>query len=204
MALDPQPANGQMIPQGEERKLLVRFYHEAVKNNVKSAAEGRPMFDEILFVEIIVPGDRYSRVNRKAKDEDFERFPAAWARFQRGQTMANDGTPIDQWPVLGVRDIAEMKAMNIFTVEQVAGLSDAIVGKYTGLSSYRTQAQAYLKSATDTALAQKQALELEASEKRIADLEAQVRDLAGKLENVIGERKPAKPARATPVVGEAA
>lgn len=191
MSLDPMPANGQIIPQGEERKLLVKFYNEAVKNNVQSATQGRPIYDEILFLEILVPGDRNTRVNRKATDDDKARFPAAWSRFERGQTVANHGTPIDQWPVLGVRDIAEMKAMNIFTVEQIGELPDAFVGKYVGLATYREQARAYIKAATDSALSQKQALELQERDARISDLEGQVKELAVRLEALMNGRAPA-------------
>lgn len=185
------PVNGTMIPQGEERRLVVRFYHEPVKNNTKSATEGRPIFDELLFIEILAPGDRNTRVNRKVRDEDKARFPAAWARFERGQTTASHGTPIEQWPALGVRDVAEMKAMNIFTVEQIADLPDSFASKYVGLATYRNQAKAYIAAAADSALAQKQALEIEERNARISDLEGQVKDLATKLEQLL-DGKPAR------------
>lgn len=187
------PINGTMIPQGDERKLVVRFYHEPVKNNIKSATEGRPIFDEVLFVEIFVPGDRNTRVNRKARDEDKERFPAAWSRFERGHTAAVTGTPIEQWPTLGVRDVAELKAMNITTVEQIAELPDAFTSKFVGLVTYRNQAKAYLAAATDSALAQRQAVELEAREARIAQLDAQVKELGERLDALMSGKKEQRP-----------
>ena len=181
------PANGQIMPQGDERKLIVRFYNEAIKNATKSLQEGRPIFDSVPFIEILIPGDKNTRVNRKVRDEDKEKYPAAWQRFVTGTApnAAAGGTPIEQWPALGVQEVAEFKAMNIYTVEQVAGLSDGMAGKYAGLATLRKMAQAYIKAATDSSEAQRLAVELEKRDEQIDALKNEVKLLAQRLDQAL-------------------
>ena len=205
MLSNGMPANGQMIPQGDERKLIVRFYLEPQKNNTKSLAEGRPIFDEKLMVEILAPGDRNSRVNRPARDEDKERFPYAWNKFQTNATPANVGTPLEEWPSLTVTEVAEFKAMNLYTVEQVAGMHDGITSKYSGFHTYRKMAQAYIEAAKGPAEAQRLAVELERRDDEIARLNARIDELGALFERDKQAQVPqAKQGKPMKVAGEAA
>src|SRR3546814_2370746 len=50
------------------------------------------------------------------------RFPQHWAQFEAGHTERQIiGTPLKEWPILSTSQVAEMNALNIFTVEQLAG-----------------------------------------------------------------------------------
>jgi predicted phage-related endonuclease len=186
--------NGQMMKEGDDSRLLSRFYKQAVKNEHKSTAEGRPVFDEVVFVSIIIPGDKHTKVERKARDEDKERFPNAWARFQNNETAATSGTPLEEWPRVSVSQVAELKAMNIMTVEHIAGLSDSICQKMMGLDRLRTEAKAYIAAAKDQAHAQKLAAELEQRDEKIASLQETVATLAAKLDALSDKPKREKAA----------
>ena len=172
-----QPNNAEMIPQGDERKLLVTFKLHAIKNNSKSTAEGRPIFDDKVFVEIIAPGNKNSVTFREAKDADRERFPAAWQRFERGQATVAHGTPLEQWPLLTVGDVASLKAMNVHTVEHLAELPDGVADQYMGFRTYRAKAIAYLKAAADGSHVSKMQGEIEKLTDENARLAAKVDEL---------------------------
>lgn len=187
-----QPANATMIPQGEERKLAVRFYTRAVQNAAKTAAAGRPICDQHVYVEIRVPGDRGNITDRRATEQDYARFPAAYERFNRGQEQPTEGTPLEQWPILNVAEVAELKAMNILSVETLAGLPDGVADRYMGLRTYRQKAQTFLKAAGDSAYASQMATELERRDEEIARLKGEVETLARKLESVLREAPAAR------------
>lgn len=190
--MDPTPENGQMIPQGDESKLLVIFYDHAVQNAFRSTQEGRPVFDKQVWIKIMAPGNKNQIVERKSRDEDRERFPAAWHRYTNRITEAASGTPIEQWPRVSVSQVAEMKAMNILTVEHLAGLSDSVCQKMMGLDRLRTEAQAYMKAAADSAYAQRLAAELAKRDDEIARLNAKLDEFAALLDKLSDKAPPGR------------
>jgi hypothetical protein len=79
--------------------------------------------------------------------------------------------------------VGNYKALGVKTVENVAGMSDQVCNKVAmGAMADRTAAKAYLANAKDSALAQKQALEIERQNQTIADLQRQINDLAALAE----------------------
>jgi hypothetical protein len=174
--------NGQMVPQGDDAKLLVKFYKKAVQNNARSTVEGRPVFDELVYISIMAPGDKNNVIDRKARDEDKVRFPFAWQRYENNATMAQTGTPIEEWPRVSVSQAAELKAMNITTVEQLAGLADTACQKMMGLQALRTEAQAFIAAAKDASHAQRLAAELEKRDEKIAEQAETIASLAARLD----------------------
>lgn len=105
------------------------FHMEAVENKFETQKQGRPIFNDVPFVKVLIPGDKTSVVDRKVKDEDKVRWSAQWERFQAGQAEAVSGTPIETWPLLNKSQVATMKALNILTIEALAELSDTGLGK---------------------------------------------------------------------------
>lgn len=179
------PENGAIVPQGDERRLVVRFYMRPEQNATKTAAAGRPMFDEHLFVQIRQPGVRGDVTDRRANDADIARFPAAYERYKRNVAQPASGTPLEQWPLLTVSEVAELKAMNILSVEVLAELPDSVADKFMGLRTYRKQAQAYLQAANDAAATSRLASELEKRDEKIAMLVEQVETLSRRLETAL-------------------
>lgn len=159
-----------------DRKLFVQFFAQAVQNEDKSVVEGRPIFDEQDCVRIITPGSRDVMVTLATPDYQ-RRFPRQWAQYKQSQEQTLEGTPLDQVPFLSVAQIAELKAVQCHTLEQLAGLSDTALNRMMGLSRLRDRAQVYLAASKDAApLVQMQA-ELEARDGKIALLESQIAEL---------------------------
>jgi hypothetical protein len=143
-----------------------RFFVQPVQNQAESAKENRPIFESKRFVELKHPGDRswsfieeideagmgLTRRNtvEGPKGEDYaERFPREWASFKKGEERAAIGTPIEEWSGLSRSRAAELKAMNIFTVEEFADVQDGQLGKLgMGTRTEREKARAYLAQAS--------------------------------------------------------
>lgn len=182
------------LPQGigaqGDDGLIAEFFPQALQNNYQSSIEGRPIFETYPFVRILIPGDKHSIVERKATDADKMRFPRQWHAFQAGSTPVESGTPIEQWPILTVSQVAEFKALHIRTVEHLAGLSDGNIAKLgPGGRELVSKAKAFIAQAKDTAEAQRLAAENVQLKNDIALLKEQVGQLAARLE-VQEETKP--------------
>lgn len=165
----------------QESNLFVSFYTDAIEMKAQSDKEGRPIFKDVPFIRIIVPGDTNNIIERMADDADKQRFPKAWARFQSSESQAQEGTPLEQWPQITRSLLKECKYFEIHTVEALAGISDAHIARMgMGFTELRTKAKAWLAAAQGTANLTAQAAENEQLRKMIADLQAQMADLSEK------------------------
>lgn len=157
-----------------DKKLYVNFYTKAVMNTFKSAEEGRPIFDEKEYVRVIIPGDKNSVLDTPVNAEYRARFQERYDKFKKGQEQAQSGTPLEVWPQMTVGMVAELKAMHISTVEQLAELPDQLAQKIMGAHMWRQKAQAFLDSAAGDKVNTKMAAELEKRDAEITALKEQM------------------------------
>lgn len=125
---------------------FVYFEERPVQNNAKSLQEGRPVFDNVIFIVKIPPGDKYNVVDRKASQQDKLNYPEQWERYQKKLEAKMPGTPLEAWPLLARNQVAELKALNIFVVEQLADLPDSQGSKIMGFQNLKQKAQAFLRA----------------------------------------------------------
>lgn len=144
--------NGQILSHGDDRTVHAVFSEEFVKNELKSADAGRPIFDHFIQVSLEYPGNhlttfvyRFTQEEAKKGNQWTERFPRQWAAFCAQKEQAPDGTPIEMWAFLDKRRALELKAMKFHTIEQIANIDD-INGANLGLDwrKLRDQARATL------------------------------------------------------------
>lgn len=158
-------------------KLFVQFYMRAVQNKFESNQQGRPIFDEKEYIKIMIPGDRNSNVDSPVTPEYKMRFAERYSRFKSNEKQAQSGTPIDIWPQMTVGRVAELKALNIFTVEQIAALDDGHAHKIMGFNDLRNRAQAFLATAEGDAENSKLAAELAKRDVEIQALKEQINQI---------------------------
>lgn len=155
-----------------ENGLLVRFFQDAVQDEIASDSAGRPIFHDRDFVQIMVPGDPKNQVTRVAEKTDKARFVKTWTAYQAGRELSESGTPIEQWPLLSKAQALELKGAGIATVEIFADVSDANLQKLgPGYKRLQVKAKDYLASADKDAAAQAWTKERDALYERIAQLE---------------------------------
>jgi hypothetical protein len=148
--------------------LGVRFYKEARKNDFRSEAEGRPIFEDAIMIHIVLPGNNLFDVKEVVREDHKRRFPLQWAAFQNanGRDPMMIGTPLEQWPLLGLSQVEELKALKFYTVENIAQASDTTLvrmGMSGGMAGHalRDKAVRFLEAAKDDAAVNKQAHEIE-------------------------------------------
>lgn len=107
--------------------LHVQFYKHAELNTFKTKVEGRKIFEEYVYVRILMPANRLNIIERRATEEDRRRFRRQFVAFvEKGESLQL-GTPLDQVPNISASQVLELKALKIETVEQLAGMPDATV-----------------------------------------------------------------------------
>lgn len=189
----------------------LRIWRDSAQNKFLSEKFGRPIFDEVIFVEAISPGSRDStpvfEVERKYASEMAHPEPKIGSKYAEYRQYIDDfkkaetsdqslaGTPLVQWPEMNRTLVATLKANNIYTVEALANLPDTrlIVVGPDG-RTWREKATAYIESAKGSAYATALAAQLEVARADKADLQAQVTALANQIAALSGAQALTPPA----------
>lgn len=152
-----------------------RFYSKPVKNNFRSETEGRPVFEDKEFVEILVPGDRKTVVDTLVKEEHKRRWPREYAAFKAGQEVPVEGTPLEEWPQISRSQVEELKFAHIRTVEQLASLPDDALNRSVSMGGFalREKAQRHLEALKGSSQTEAQAAEIAHQREIIADQKRQ-------------------------------
>lgn len=166
-----------MGPAESAAGLFVRFSKVPKEDAEASAQEGRPIFKEVDYITIAVPGDKTSEVVRPVRPTDKERFRAAWERYNAGHAQVADGTPLKEWPGVSRAQVEELAYFRIYTVEQLADVSDANLRNMGPFLALRQRARDFLERAKGAAPVEKMRQELEARDEQLARLQAQVEAL---------------------------
>lgn len=157
-----------MVPEDKlykaEDGAALRFYWGTDRNNFLSEEKGTPVFDNVLYLEIITPGSResspvYEVIRRYAEGSAvsetknisvFQRYERQINAFLTDDTTDKDivGTALTAAPFLDKAMIATLYEGRIYTIEGLAELSDEklrVLGM--GGRTIRDQARAFVEAA---------------------------------------------------------
>lgn len=190
----PQQGSRLAAPDG----CIAIFEMRPKEDSAATKREGRPMFVEVPYVTIMVPGDR-DKIERRVREEDKQRFAEQWAQFEATRlSTGTSGTPLDQWPALSVTQRAELVALNIPNVESLAMISDGNLEKLgPGARELRDKAQNFLDFAKDAANPDGVIAQRDAAQERIRELEATLAEAVEVNQAIADERDTARMRLAT-------
>lgn len=168
MQFNPDPEHG----------VIAVFKNHASKNESASAREGRPIFDDVEVCELRYPGSRNVGVypatsfshwkvdpfsGEQVKITYAERFPRQYRQFKEQSVQTKAGTPLDYVPFLTEGKRAELRALNVYTVEALAEMDgQPLKNLGPGGRDLKNRAQEYLADAMLSALDTTVKAELEA------------------------------------------
>lgn len=143
------PQNGGMVEvNGGPRSQHAIFYHRAVPNAKKSQEQGRPVYEDLIYVRVAPPGERLNVVDRRATEQDKRIWPNQWHQFERTGEQIPEGTPIGLLYPEKPAITETLKANGVHTIEQCAELSaNAIENVGMGAQQWVNQAQKYIAAA---------------------------------------------------------
>jgi hypothetical protein len=109
---------------------------------------------KIPYVRIMKPGDQTSIVEVAVREDHKQRWPQQWLYWQMAEGLVDEGKnipgwPIEQWPHMDTMpdELRNLKFMRFYTVEQIAGASDAQIQRIgLGGMGLREQARVDLRN----------------------------------------------------------
>lgn len=176
--------------------LLVKFFIDAEHMTAESEVEGRPIFRDREYVEIIPIGDTKTVQCKPVTDAERQRYPEEYAVFKRGIEMVFSGTPLNQWPIMLPAQIKLFNHFNIYTVEQLSEIDDIAISRVgPGTRDFVEKAKAFLAKAKGSADVQRFASENLAMKEEIAAQGKMIADLVSQLKAMDAEPERRGPGR---------
>jgi hypothetical protein len=156
--------------------MYIETYTRPVKNEAKSKEAGRPIFEDLPHMSIRAPGAKDTFITL-VTDIEKRKYHKHWKAFtERQEEVLVEGTPLEEWSGITRSEAEELKFFKIFTVEQLAGMSDTNAQNFRGMHNTRRKAKAFLEISGIESKAEA----VVAAEARVTELEAQVKELLSK------------------------
>ena len=191
----------------------IRFGKVAVENRNKTIELGRLYTEDRDVVYVKQIGEK-DEIERDAKEwlaqlrdraygsngnppsipvDWYERAVKLYENFQRGFADQPDGFPVREWAILTPAQVANLHAMQTFTIEQVAGWNENAIAMYgIGGRELRDKAKLWLASG-DVKAEQISALQVENE-----SLKARLDKITRELEDLKASSSDDRPQRGRP------
>lgn len=160
-------------------------HEEMLKDEYRSSKEGRTIYVDQTFCEIRIPADR-NRVgvfpahavwqNIRGQNVTYAmRFNREYQQYLKGENPSIEGTPLEDLPFVNIAKRYELKALNVFTAEQLAGLEgNQLKNLGMGGRELKEKAKAFIDVAKGTANITKYAAENATMHQTILDMQEQI------------------------------
>lgn len=188
----------------EARPPYLTFETRSVEDREASIKQGHYVGKDVDFV-LITPAGSKDRVERLVAEwlpqtrieVEAERLPRAWAdhydasykSFKAGQQLAVVGTPIQDWPGLSPTQFKTLQSLHIRAVEDLAQANAETISRLgMGGNQLKQRAIDFLSASKDVGKVAEEAselrLQLEASQKREAELTELVHTMGARLDSL--------------------
>jgi hypothetical protein len=164
-----------------DESLLVKFFLKPRPDRIATEKEGRPIYKDVEYIDIKIPGDRAGGVCRPARPRDIARFQKHYDAFKsRTEEVVIEGTPLVEWSLIGRSQAEELSFFNVKTVEQLAAMSDSNAAQFMGMNNLKAKANDWLDIAKENKASDELAIELKKRDDEISELKAAVKALQKK------------------------
>lgn len=163
--------------QGQRAPVFGRpiFFHQARK---KTQENGETVYENVECVRILTPGDTKAVPELKVTDPIRRKYNAEYTAWKQGLQVSQRGTPLEAFPTLTPALIMQLKAENIFTVEDLAGLPDSSLHRIHMGQTLKTNAKVWLESKKDSDAIERTVRENQALKDQMKMMEQQIADIA--------------------------
>jgi hypothetical protein len=176
----------------DTRGLSVAFDTKVVR---KDTAEG-PVFKEVDYIRIAIPGDRSTEIHRPVEDDDKRRFAARWKHYEATKTNPVNGQPLTEWPAISRAEVETCHYHGVRSIEELAALTEERArGLGHGFLALSVRAQDFLRKSKDEgymATMRKELDEARGREQVMASQLEEMKQALAELKKGNAEVKPAK------------
>lgn len=164
-----------------------------MRQTVKVEGAGRPIYDDVEYVEIARPGDRLERTDMPVTNKERARFRKHYQAFKDGQKEITSGTPLERWPLIQAHQVEELRHFNVRSVEQLALMPDGNIPSVGNISRLKKQAVDFLEVAKGNAPSVQLRVELEKRDGEIETLKRQMAELISAQQETNQKKTDAEP-----------
>ena len=129
-----------------DAQLLVKFFIHSELSQHKSKAQGVPVYDDIECIQILNPGEK-EPIIVQADEFHKRRFPRQYEAFKKGMEDQQGGTPLEMLFPASPSTVKQLKAFHIFTIQQLAAITDGSATQIPMGISLRDRAKDYMTNA---------------------------------------------------------
>lgn len=182
MEMHDRVALQQRIPKKENMAHITPRFFEETKRTNEVDSNGLPVFRTVEYVELLIAGDKGNSPVKRVTQAIKEQFPneyGIWKSKRINPDMVGDGIPLSLWPLIPTEMAKALEYMNVFTVQQLAALSDSAISKpgAIGLRDMRDKAKAFMDSAKSAAPLAKLEVENRELKQRMELMQSQMEQL---------------------------
>ncbi|TXH52541.1 MAG: hypothetical protein E6Q97_15465 [Desulfurellales bacterium] len=199
MSVHSNVAEGIQIPGKVEAGVIPRFRVERQRIPDEHDPEtGLPKYRTVELVDLLIPGDKNNTPTKRVTPEIKQRFAreyALWkAQGQASDAQLGDGLPLNQWPQIPKELAAGLAHANVFTVQQLANLSDTQcqIRGTIGLRKYRDMAAAFISASAAAAPIAELTKKNEALENQMALMKRQMEQMQENFEKELQKAQQAR------------
>ena len=175
----------------EGRRVTVYMKELVIDSTGKATKTDRDL--RIPYVRIMRPGDQTSIIETPVREDHKQRWPEKWLYWQMAEGIVNEGENIpgwkvEDWPHLDGQPtlVRDLKYMRFYTVEQIAGASDAQLQKMgIGGPGLRENARVDLRKKMGADLS----AEIKERDKQIAEQGAALKALQEQMATLMEQKK---------------
>lgn len=154
--------------------LQVRFHMESRLDNVATSETGEPVWKNVEYVEIHVPGDNTNIPYRPVEEKDRKRFAKQYEAWTRGHGEVTDGQPLKMWPAITPAEVSMLAHARVYTVEQLAAVSDENASRIGPILALRDRARRHLEQSRMQAPVERLNAKLEEQQGEISSLKEEL------------------------------
>lgn len=157
-------------------------FDEAKAEREKKLSE-EPVYRDIEFISINMPGDKTFAIHRPVNAADRRRFRTKYEAWKTSQGMPVEGTPIEQLPEISLTQTEQLKYVGITTIEQMARVSDGSpIMSMMGGVGLKQRAAAWVQKNRKASIVNQTNEALKERDAQIAKLQEQVASLIASVE----------------------
>ena len=153
------------ISERKDRPAYVRFERRAIEDRTKKSVDGRWPKRDVDYAKVTPPYSRdvFEQVaadwlaqmavevqNNRLPESWYDGYVNAYEKWKTGQEIPLNGEPIKGWGVISPAQQANLIALNILTVEDLAAVNDEGCRRIgMGAAELRDKAKAWLSQMSD-------------------------------------------------------
>lgn len=145
-------------------------------------------YANVEYVNILTPGDPKSVPRHKVTDVHRQMYRQWYDAWRRGLEMAPEGTPLEMWSVITPAIMHTLKAINIFTVEQLANIPDSNIHRVPMGHDMKNKARVWLKNKGEDDAIENSRREKEALENSLRMQDDKIAALTKQLEGLMADK----------------